>query len=304
MTDNNKKDITVNNHKEKFIEKIKKNITENNDIINHYLLTNNNDLSSFDITNIKSSIIKIDDKIINKILLAFNKMKKRRRLKDIMPENKYVAKTRNKNNTKYRTRNPKIFNINDYNTKPNKDNYYIFNLEYFQIKSIKKNEKSIQKIINNLPINVLLINTGDYFSGIFNNLPCKLQKIIFKCCDYSKQIKYLPNSVENTILTDEPKKIIFSFNNSLINIDFCGYFLNIHEFISLNPKLPIHLKRVHFYAQKSFIKPRPSLFKTKNIKIIGDYDKSIHDGPIFYPELLNKHKYDYNHERFFYELKN
>jgi hypothetical protein len=295
-------DITINNHKEKFIEKITKNITENNDKINNYLLSNNDDLSSFDITNMRLSIINIDDKIINEILLAFNKMKKRLRLKDIMPENNHVAKTRNENNTKYRTQNQKIFNINDYNTEPNKNNYYIFNLEYFQAESITKNKKNIQKIINNLPINVLSINTNENFRGIFNNLPCKLQKIIFECCDYSAQIKYLPNSVENIISNDASGKIIFSFNNSLINIDFSGYFPCVGNFISLNPKLPIYLKRVHFYSEKSFIKP--SLFKTKNIKIIGGYDESIHDGPIFYPELVNKHKYDYNHERFFYELKN
>lgn len=172
----------MDNYKEKFIEKIKKNITENNDKINNYLFSNIDDLLSFDIINIKSSIINIDDKIINEILLAFNKIKKRRRLKDIIPENKYVAKIRNENNTKYRKINQKIFNKNDYNTKPNKNNYYILNFEHFQPESIKNNKKNIQKIIDNLPINLLSMNTYDIFSRIF------------KCCNYSAQIKYLPNS--------------------------------------------------------------------------------------------------------------
>jgi hypothetical protein len=314
-------------HKQKFFDKIRKNIIDNNEKIRKCFLDNYSQSAlekmipylgyygyaseeEFKIStnketlNMKNSIIdENDDKMVNEIYLKLEQ-KKKTLINIFTYQNNHKNYYDINNRINYHNdsdESEKTFEDN-FNFTNNKNKYYKLNLTKISDEDMIKNKKILINIINNLFINVLEINLGKHYHS--NNLPCKLLKINYEITHFN--IVYLPNSVKKIISTTRhniARKTLY-LNNSLTVLNLItGGDITARKFITMNTKLPLSLQKL--YLCYCYCMTDELLKKKEKIKAIisFDFDHSSQKY-IFYPTLLDAKKYKYNKKYFFYELKN
>jgi hypothetical protein len=323
---------TTNENKKLFIKKIKNNIRINNEQIHDYLAryyeakkvadnaslfeklitevtqkikelgfkkNSNKELTEEEILNLEESVIDVNDEnIINEILLKINKVKIKKRLKNILFVDEIIK------NYKYHSKkNISVRDIkeNCINQNFQKDKYYILDTGHFSDDIIYRNKQIIQKLANNLFINVLQINAGAQFIEKINNLPCKLLRInVPHChCHYNNSMfQYLPNSIEKLVLPYASSCERVNYNNSLIEIDYNDMCPGLH-FIKKYKKYPWSLQKIHFYSGNKIIKISLLSSSQSTSRTMEIYDDYNHKSSKFYPELLNKYDFVVTRENSF-----